>query len=97
MYTTCRLIRILQNTILETLARLANTVDHTAEERLGERSPPATAVATKTHAVQERVRIISKEFVAPWPCSTRQVIDGIGGASRDRTDDLIVANDGVIG
>ena len=26
-------------------------------------------------------------------CSTRQVIDGIGGASRDRTDDLIVAND----
>ena len=27
----------------------------------------------------------------------RQVIESIGGASRDRTDDLIVANDGVPG
>jgi len=26
-------------------------------------------------------------------CATRQVIEKIGGASRDRTDDLIVAND----
>ncbi len=26
-------------------------------------------------------------------CSSRQVIERIGGASRDRTDDLIVAND----
>ena len=25
--------------------------------------------------------------------SSRQVIEGFGGASRDRTDDLIVAND----
>jgi hypothetical protein len=28
-------------------------------------------------------------------CSSQQLIERIGGASRDRTDDLIVANDGV--
>ena len=28
---------------------------------------------------------------------TRQVIEKIGGASRDRTDDLIVANDATLG
>jgi hypothetical protein len=30
-------------------------------------------------------------------CSSRQVVESFGGASRDRTDDLIVANDVVIG
>jgi len=28
-------------------------------------------------------------------CSSRQVVERFGGASRDRTDDLIVANDGI--
>ena len=28
-------------------------------------------------------------------CASRQVIERFGGASRDRTDDLIVRNDGV--
>jgi len=78
------------STTMDIYAQIVPSAQRRALERLAEFAKDATPDA------RSDARSIKTGFsMIEHGKKGRQVIEKIGGASRDRTDDLIVANDGV--